>query len=380
MMKRRYLLTAALCTGFALCATDAHAQRRDPFNRQNPVFAGYREYTFANASPQLKLRDVPLAFNVANESFCTMDATGNIVLPLASRLYANDQEYVDDINAFKRQGGVVQCSLGGADSNIIIDTPQKISSFVSSLNALYDKYGFNGIDIDLEGASFKLDPGDQDPANPTTPQVRNFITALRTFLDTQDAKNGGRFFLTMAPETFFVQRGLRVYGPTEFGPPAGAALPFIEAFRDRLDVLYAQLYNTPGEFGLDGVVYLGATTDFLVSQSEILLRGFNVGMTPRIFKPLRPDQVALGVLANTRSGSGFQPPSMVIQALRYITQGSSAAVGTYKLQKPEGYPDFRGLMTFSVNQDVSDGGAFSTPVGQFLSTLRSAPSAAADAN
>jgi chitinase len=309
-----------------------------------------------------------------------MDANGNIVLPLASRLYANDQEYIDDINAFKRQGGVVQCSLGGADSNIVLTTPQKISSFVSSLNALYAKYGFNGIDIDLEGASFKLDPGDQDPANPTTPQVKNFITALQMFVDTQDAKNGKRFFLTMAPETFFVQRGLRIYGKTDGGPPAGAALPFIEAFRDRLDVLYTQLYNTPGEFGLDGVVYLGATPDFLVSQSEVLLRGFNVGMTPRLFKALRPDQVALGLLANTRSGSGFQPPSMVIQALRYITQGSSAAVGAYKLQKPEGYPDFRGVMTFSVNQDVSDGGAFSTPVGQFLNTLRSTPSVAANAN
>jgi chitinase len=135
-------------------------------------------------------------------------------------------------------------------------------------------------------------------------------------------------------------------------------------------------------FGLDNVVYATGGTDFIVAIPEILLQGFPVAGGPRMFRPLKESQVAIGLPATQNSaGSGFVPATTVIQALKYLTQGTAAKTGTYTLAKPAGYPNFGGVMAFSINQDVSQNNAFNGPIGQFLGTLRKGTSTvAADAN
>jgi len=379
-MKRRYLLVAALALGLTSLAADASAQQRLDPRKNNPVFAGYLEVAFTNAARGLTGAKSPAAYNVINYSFCTPSPVGSANITLqSSAAFATRQDLINDVKAVIAQGGIAQCSLGGANSDVLLDTPQKIGTFVSSLNALYDEVPFNGIDIDLEGASFRLDANDRDFRNPTTPALKNFITALRMFVDARKAKDPG-FYLTMAPETFFVQAGLQKYGPTDIGIPAGAALPIIEAFRNDLGAIYVQNYNSGAMLGLDKVAYSTATVEFLVSQQELLLQGFPVGGTPFVFQPLKEQQVAIGLPANQQSaGSGFASPQIVMQALSYLTKGQAAKSGTYTLVKASGYPNFGGIMAFSINQDVGNSGSgFSNALGPFLKTLRSGASTTAE--
>ena len=53
-------------------------------------------------------------------------------------------------------------------------------AFVSSLSAIIDRWGLDGLDIDFEGHSIYLNNGDRDFKNPTTPVVVNLISALKT--------------------------------------------------------------------------------------------------------------------------------------------------------------------------------------------------------
>ena len=53
-------------------------------------------------------------------------------------------------------------------------------TFVSSVSAIIDRYGLDGLDIDFEGHSLSLNTGDTDFRNPTTPVIVNLISALKT--------------------------------------------------------------------------------------------------------------------------------------------------------------------------------------------------------
>ena len=99
-------------------------------------------------------------------------------------------------------------SIGGAERPGAAHHHRRPGPFVSSVSAIIDRYGLDGLDIDFEGHSLSLNTGDTDFRNPTTPVIVNLISALRTL----KARYGAGFVLTMAPETFFVQLGYQFYG------------------------------------------------------------------------------------------------------------------------------------------------------------------------
>jgi chitinase len=207
-------------------------------------------------------------------------------------------------------------SIGGANGHVELPTETDRHNFINSVSNLINQYGFNGLDIDFEGSSVRLGPGEVDFRNPTTPKIVNLISALRTISD----RFGSGFILSMAPETFFVQVGFQTYGGS-----AGAYLPVIHAVRDKLTYIHVQHYNTGSVLGLDGVAYSSATADFHVAMAEMLLQGFPVGGNPNSFFPaLRPDQVAIGLpAAPPAAGSGFTSPAEVQRALNYLILGRS---------------------------------------------------------
>lgn len=219
----------------------------------------------------------------------------------------------------------------------------------------------NGIDVDFEGSSVTLNGGDLDFRNPTTPKIINLISALRTL----KSRFGADFILSMAPETFYVQVGFQVYGGA-----AGAYLPVIHGVRDILDFIHVQHYNTGTVLGLDGVAYASATADFQVAMAEMLMTGFAVGGNPdRFFAALREDQVMIGLPASPQAaGSGYTPPAEIAKAINYLVRGQSYG-GRYVLRRASGYPNFRGVMTFSINWDRFNGFVFSSGVRPLLNGL-----------
>ncbi|MGW7280587.1 chitinase [Streptomyces sp. NPDC054844] len=317
------------------------------------ALVGYLHASFANGSGYTRMADVPDSWDVIDLAFGepTSVTSGDIRFercPVAEcPNVESDAEFKAAIKAKQAAGKKVLISIGGQNGQVRLTTTAARDKFVSSVSAIIDEYGLDGLDIDFEGHSLSLDADDTDFQNPKTPVIVNLISALKTL----KAKYGDDFVLTMAPETFFVQLGYQYYGTGKWGgqdPRAGAYLPVIHALRDDLTLLHVQDYNSGPIMGLDNQYHSMGGADFHIAMTDMLLTGFPVaGDAANVFPPLRPDQVAIGMPASTNAGNGHVPPAEVTKALNCLTKktdcGSYATHGTW--------PALRGLMTWSINWD-----------------------------
>ncbi|MFE9927733.1 chitinase [Streptomyces sp. NPDC005533] len=325
------------------------------------ALVGYLHASFANGSGYVRMADVPASWDVVNLAFGepTSVTSGDIrfrLCPVAEcPNVESPAEFKAAIKAKQAAGKKVLISIGGQNGQVQLATTAARDTFVSSVSKIIDEYGLDGLDIDFEGHSLSLATGDTDFRAPTTPVVVNLISALKTL----KAKYGQGFVLTMAPETFFVQLGYQYYGSGPWGgqdPRAGAYLPVIHALRDDLTLLHVQDYNSGPIMGLDNQYHSMGGADFHIAMTDMLLTGFPVaGNTARVFPPLRPDQVAIGLPATTNAGNGHTPPAEVTKALDCLTKKTNC--GSYPTHGT--WPALRGLMTWSINWDRFGGWEFS---------------------
>ncbi|MFD7068562.1 chitinase [Streptomyces sp. NPDC059913] len=325
------------------------------------ALVGYLHASFANGSGYTRMADVPDSWDVIDLAFGepTSVTSGDIrfsLCPVAECPNVESAaEFKAAIKAKQAKGKKVLISIGGQNGQVQLTTAAARDTFVSSVSRIIDEYGLDGLDIDFEGHSLSLNTGDTDFRNPTTPVVVNLISAVKTL----KAKYGEKFVLTMAPETFFVQLGYQYYGSGPWGgqdPRAGAYLPVIHALRDDLTLLHVQDYNSGSIMGLDNQYHSMGGADFHIAMTDMLLTGFPVaGDQTKVFPPLRPEQVAIGLPASTQAGNGHTSPAEVTKALNCLTRktdcGSYATHGTW--------PALRGLMTWSINWDRFNNGEFS---------------------
>ncbi|RKH69801.1 fibronectin type III domain-containing protein [Corallococcus aberystwythensis] len=325
------------------------------------VLVGYW-HNFDNGSTNIRLRDVSSKFNVIQVAFAEPVAGAPSGTMGFTPYNATVADFKADIATLKAQGRKVLISLGGANGTIHLDNAAARQAFVTSMQGLINTYGFDGLDLDLEGASLALNGGDTDFRNPTTPRIQHLIAGTRQLLN----DNGAGFLLTMAPETAYVQGGYAAYGG-----PWGAYLPVIHALRDRLTYLHVQHYNTGTVTGLDGRAYAQSTPDFHVAMAEMLLQGFPVGgNASAVFPALRPEQVVIGLPSSPQAaGGGYTTPANVQKALDYLMKGQSFG-GTYVLRQSGGYPGFKGLMTWSINWDKFTNFEFSNSHRAYLDTYQ----------
>ncbi len=324
------------------------------------ILAGYW-HNFINPAGLMKLSEISDKWDIINIAFAvpTVPLGSTMTFTPDPAIYASVQAFKDDIAALQRKGKKVLISMGGETGVVGINTPGDAQAFSNSMINIVREYGFDGIDIDFEGQSISLAEGDTDFKNPTSPKIVNLISAFKTIISRFDTD----FIVSMAPETLFVQGGYSSYGGS-----AGAYLPVIYALRDDMDYIHVQHYNTGCMLGLDGVCYNSANADFHVAMAEMLLQGFPVAGNQQ-FPALRPDQVAIGLPANTMAaGSGYTTPAEVHKALDYLIKGKPFG-GQYTLRNLSGYHDFRGLMTWSVNWDKSSDYGFSNPHRVYLDAL-----------
>src|SRR5262249_24774737 len=228
-----------------------------------PVLIGYW-HNFVNAAGFLHLGDVSPQFDVIDVALGLPVSGSTSTIGFTVDSPESEPQFIADVAALHSKGKAVLLSIGGASGVVQLNTSADVQNFVSSGASIVNRYGFDGIDIDFEGSSLTLNAGDTDFRNPTTPAVVNLISALRQL------KNmfGAGFVISMAPETFFVQAGLRGYGGQ-----LGAYLPVIFGTRDVLSYVHVQDYNTGTRVALDGNTYGEGTADFHVAMTEMLLQG-----------------------------------------------------------------------------------------------------------
>ncbi|OQR97891.1 hypothetical protein ACHHYP_09839, partial [Achlya hypogyna] len=259
----------------------------------------------------------------------------------------SEEQFIKDVAALKAAGKTVVLSLGGQDGAVTIGDATETANFVSTTYDILTKYGFDGIDLDLEnGVSQGL------------PIIDNLITGVKQLKQ----KVGDSFYLSMAPEHPYVQGGYGTYGGIW-----GAYLPIIDGLRNELTQIHVQYYNNGGFVYTDGRTLNEGTVDCLVGGSLMLIEGFqtNYGNGWK-FNGLRPDQVSFGVPSGPKAANrGFVTSEVVQRTLTCLVQGE----GCDTVKPTKTYPTFRGVMTWSINWDSYDGYAFSKPARAALDSL-----------
>ncbi|MGW2367594.1 chitinase [Streptomyces sp. NPDC001667] len=279
---------------------------------------------FDNGAKVQRISDVQSQYDIIAVAFADATATpGAVSFTLDPALNYSEAAFKADIAAKQAAGKSVVISIGGEKGSVSVNDAASAANFADSVYALMQKYGFNGVDIDLENG-----------LNPT------YMTqALRAL----SAKAGSKLVITMAPQTIDMQ-----------SPSAGYFRTALN-IKDILTVVNTQFYNSGSMNGCDGKVYSQGTVDFLTALACVQLEG-----------GLDPSQVGLGLPASTRAaGSGYVAPSVVDDALDCLAKGTGC--GSFKPSRT--YPGIRGAMTWSTNWDAAAGDAWSSGVGPHVHAM-----------
>lgn len=328
------------------------------------VLVGYYQSSWGS---YIRLKDVNSNYNVICLSF--LEANGgdynysnNSVADL--NFYATqNSNLIADIPVVQAQGKKVLMSIGGANGSFKLNTDAEMNTFVSKVKSVIQTYGVDGIDIDLENNVYLNQSG--TITNPSA-HISRLITGINQLLTWYQTTYGKKMILTMVPETAYVTGGLSQYQTDTYGV---AYLPLIEALRDDLDLLMVQLYNAGENFGLNGVVYTHGTADYIVSQTEAIIKGFTCKSSRGVYSGLPASKVAVTLPAKASSaGGGYVTPQVAKNAINYLL-GVGPKPGSYTLLTSGGYPDLRGMATWSINEDYDGSYAFATNYASIFSCV-----------
>ncbi|HWZ95661.1 MAG TPA: glycosyl hydrolase family 18 protein, partial [Opitutaceae bacterium] len=212
----------------------------------------------------IKISNVPTTYDIIAVAFAVQSGSQGAVTfaldpGLSSQLGGYTQaQFIADIAAVKARGQHVIVSVGGAGTSIPVNSASSATNFANSINLLMSQFGFEGVDIDFEAG-----------INPTY-----LAQALH------QVKSGS--IITMAPQT------------TDVAKTSSPYFALALNIKDILTLCNTQYYNSGTMFGYDGKIYTEGTVDFITAQATILLQN-----------GLRPDQVGLGVPADSAAGSGY---------------------------------------------------------------------------
>ena len=291
------------------------------------LLTGYWQNWDSDISTNLTIADIPASYDVIAVAFgIEGDAPGEVSFALnpglSNELGYTEAEFKQDIAAKKAAGKAVILSVGGAASTLTVDSAQAADNFATSVYNLMQEYGFQGVDIDLEHG-FSAD------------YMADALHQLASMA-------GPEMVLTMAPQTLYVQ-------------PNGRYLKLIKQTADIISVVHTQYYNSGSMLGCDGNVYASGSVDFMTALACIQLR-----------KALDGDQIAFGLPATRNAASsGYVNPAMVNRALDCMAYGTGC--GDFTPNRT--YPNIRGVMTWSINWDATNGYHFANTVAPHLDTL-----------
>jgi chitinase len=284
---------------------------------------------FTNGATPLTLAAVPASYNLVAVAFGTATGTpGQVAFSLDPTLASalggyTQQQFISDIQTLHSRGQKVILSVGGANGTISVTDATSAASFASSVYALIKQYGYDGVDIDLE--------------NGVSP------AAMAAALEQLEGDVGSSLIITLAPQTVDTRSAGNDYFQLALD------------IKSILTMINTQYYNSGSMNGCDGNVYAEGTENFMTALACTELQG-----------GLAPSQVGLGLPASSSAaGSGYVSPSLVNNALDCLA--ARASCGSFV--PAAAYPGIRGVMTWSINWDASNGYNFADTVAPYLATL-----------
>lgn len=310
-------------------------------NSQSSVLIGYWHNWNYSGAPYIMLDQIDSRYNVICVAFAEPTSPSNMFMRFTPDV-VSQSTFIAQVQSLQSQGKKVLISIGGANASISLNNIANRDSFINSMSSILNTYHFDGIDIDIEHGNSILASG--TITNPTSVDCINLIYAINQIKTNYFIANNRQMMLTFAPETAYVQGGMSAYGGIW-----GGYLPILHAFRNDLNYIHVQLYNSGSMYGIDGNIYSQGTADFILAMSEAVIRGFNT--TGGYFQGLPANKVAVGLPAcPLAAGGGFVSTSVVQSAVKYL-KGTGPKPGSYTLYQTGGYPNIAGMMTWSINWD-----------------------------
>ena len=340
-MKTKPVLAIVL---IALCLISSNIFSQLPCN----VLVGYWQSSWGTT---VRLKDINSNYNVINLAFLEADTDGssdNNVVSALDFTPTSKTNLLADIPVLQAQGKKVLMSIGGASGSFKLSSASDVTTFVSKVETMIQTYGLDGIDIDLERPTY-LTQTTGTISNPES-HITNVISALQQLLTWYKSTYDKKMILTLVPEVAYTVGGLSSYMSSTYGV---AYLPIIETLKSDIDLVMVQLYNcSGGSYGLDGKVYTEATADFIVSQTEAMIKGFTCVNSKGTYSGIDASKVAVCLPASSAAASsGFTSTANVKSALAYL-RGTGSKPGSYTLKTTGGYPGLAGMATWSVNTDL----------------------------
>ncbi|MCD9085722.1 chitinase [Stenotrophomonas sp. SY1] len=322
-------------TGVGVAAGHSHALPKH-------ALVGYL-HNFDNGQGLLPVAQVDDSWDVIVLAFADDMGEGKVAFNPDPKL--DRAQLIADIAAKRAQGKIVVLSFGGELGTVTLNTQRDEDNFVRTTAEAINTFGLDGIDVDLEKIA-----GVTHGA-PVVPHLISAVKRLHAMYPD--------LYVSMAPEHPYVQGGY-----VSMDGIWGAYLPLIDGLRGELDLLHVQLYNNGGlPTPYRAEKYPGGSVDMMVGSAKMLIEGFDLAGGKGRFEGLRAEQVALALPSGLRAANnGYATPADINRAFDCLT----TATGCDEVKPSQPHPDFRGVMTWSINWDVSDKRAFSQPVGAHL--------------
>ncbi|MET2845446.1 immunoglobulin-like domain-containing protein [Vibrio owensii] len=274
--------------------------------------AGYK----GGNAPCVTLDEVDPMYNVVNVSFMKVFNTSEGRIPtfkLDPNIGLSEQQFIDQIGTLNQQGRAVLIALGGADAHVELKTGDE-QAFAQEIIRLTDKFGFDGLDIDLEQSAV------------TASDNQTVIPAALRLVKEHYQQQGKNFLITMAPEFPYLTEG-------------GKYVPYITGLEGYYDWSNPQFYNQGGDgIWVEGVGWIAQNNDAL-KQEFIYYISDSLSNGTRGFHKIPHDKLVFGIPSNIdAAATGFvQDPQDLYDAFDQLKAQGQA---------------LRGVMTWSVNWDM----------------------------
>ncbi|MBR3646428.1 MAG: hypothetical protein IKN54_08410, partial [Lachnospiraceae bacterium] len=238
------------------------------------------------------------------------------------------EQFKADVQTLKNKGQHVIISVGGAEGRIAINSDAAADKFASTLSAIIREYGFEGVDIDLEGSA----------VSGTAYIARGLRKVRQEF--------GDKFIITMAPETYYMHKANDL---------TGAYFKLATEIKDILTICYPQFYNAGGDTGYNGFNATYPSQQFITSLATMYIEN-----------GLRPDQLAIGVPSTSKAASnGYISTDSLKQVVNSLVYKQTLGGFT----PPYEYKTLRGVMTWSINWDATNGYEWARTMKSHMASL-----------
>ncbi|WNN45067.1 glycosyl hydrolase family 18 protein [Winslowiella toletana] len=260
---------------------------------------GYQQGSAAD----VELTSIPAEYNVITVAF--MEGSG---IPTFKPYNMTDAQFRQAVATLNSQGRAVLVSLGGADAHIELKAGDA-QKFADEIIRLVELYGFDGLDIDLEGSAIKAG------ANQT-----EIPAALKLVKNKYP-----HFIISMAPEFPYLRNG-------------GAYEGLIKNLEGYYDFISPQYYNQGGDGVAAGSGWYAQNDDskkaeFLYYLTDSLVHG------SRDFIRIPADKFVIGL------------PSNPDAAATGYARNEADVRSAWERLTAQGTP-IKGLMTWSINWDT----------------------------